>query len=342
MNKKALIGLSDQELSLVLANEPSFRIKQLYEFLYAKREKSALSILDCTVLSKQTREKLDAQFTLYSMTEDCKIKDRTGATKYRFKLTDGHFVESVILVDSTGRQTACLSSQVGCKMGCTFCSTAQLGFKRNLTAGEILEQFKWLESDSGNISNIVFMGMGEPLDNLDNVLKAVSILTDEKGFAMGHRRITLSTCGLASALKKLAEAKTGIRLAVSLNNAIDSQREVVMPITKRYSLEELKNALIKYQQETGGKRITLEYVMLKDENMSERHAQAISDFVRGLKAMVNLIPLNAGNSIAHKTPTEAMCAAFERSLKSKRINVTRRYSKGGDIAGACGQLAGKK
>lgn len=339
--KPALIGMNCQELATLLNGEPAFRSKQLYEFLYSHRSQLLSSIMECSVLSLNLRKKLYQEYRLFSTSMDCKIRDGQGVVKYRILLPEGDPIEAVVLVDGKGRRTACLSSQSGCRMGCTFCRTAKLGFGRNLTAGEILEQLKWIESDSGEISNIVFMGMGEPLDNIENVLKAVSIITDERGFGLGRRRITLSTCGIGDGIDLLGEASTGIRLALSLNNAINEEREEIMPITKRWSLIGLKASLLSYQQKCAGKRITLEYVMLEGQNMTKEHATAIAHFAKGLKVLINLIPLNGSPDLPFNVPSDKICQQFELWLSDMGLNVTRRYSKGGSIEGACGQLAGK-
>lgn len=337
----AITGLDRQGLALLMPGQPAFRAKQLFEYLYSHRESFPETLDDCTVLPAALRTTLSESLPLRSTRIDCKIADGEGAVKYRILLHDELPVEAVVLVDGKGRRTACLSSQAGCKMGCRFCRTASLGFSRNLSCGEILEQVKWIESDSGTISNIVFMGMGEPLDNFDNLMQAISILTDEKGFGIGRRRITVSTCGLADEILKLAEAQSGVRLAISLNSAIPGKRLEIMPIERRFSLDVLKKSLIEYQRQCAGKRITLEYVMLGGKNLSRAHAEALIRFTKGLKVLVNLIPLNGSEDIPYAVPSGKECSRFEQQLTAGGLNVTRRMSKGGDIEGACGQLAAK-
>ena len=266
---------------------------------------------------------------------------KDGSTKFLLKLFDGLSIEAVVLFDGKGRKTLCISTQVGCKMGCKFCRTASLGFSRNLTVGEILQQFMIAEAEVGRISNIVYMGMGEPLDNFEAMIQSLDILIDEKGFNLGKRKITISTCGLSDKILKLGHENSGVRLAISLNSAISANRLSIMPIEKKFNLDSLKESLLEYQKNCGGKRITLEYVMLDGENMSTADALAISEFANGLKVLINLIPLNGSPDIPYKVPSNKSCEQFERKISQFGLNVTRRYSKGSEISGACGQLAAK-
>ncbi len=333
----SLFGMNREALAQLMPTEPPFRSKQLFEYLYSRREERAPSLQDCSVLPRNLRNSFS--LPVYTTRLYKTVRDEEGVVKYRIVLHSGEPIEAVVLVDRAGRRTACLSSQAGCKMGCRFCTTASLGFSRNLSVGEILEQLKWIESDSGAVQNIVFMGMGEPLDNLESVIGAISILTDERGFGLGRRRITLSTCGLADKILQLSEARLGVRLAVSLNSALSPQRKALMPIEGRFPLNHLKESLVAYQKACGNKRITLEYVMMKETNLSLQHAKALIDFAKGLKVLVNLIPLNRGDEIPFEVPTEGECAFFEKQLTQAGLNVTRRKSKGRSIRGACGQLA---
>ncbi len=260
-----------------------------------------------------------------------------GTLKTRIRLKDGAAVEAVLLKDAAGRKTACISSQVGCPLACAFCKTGTLGFARNLSAGEIVEQALFLEKEGGPLSNIVFMGMGEPLLNIEAVKKAISILTASGGRALSARRITVSTAGVCAGIYELAESLPAVRLAVSLTTADPELRLKLMPIEKANPLSELKKALLFFCQKTG-KRITLEAAMLKGVNMEKRHAAQIASFCAHLSANVNLIPWNPVDGLPFKRPSAEEVRRFERFLASFGVNAVARYPRGTAVCGACGQL----
>ena len=263
-----------------------------------------------------------------------------GATKHVFQLIDGKQVEGVFM-PYEGRVTLCLSSQVGCAMGCTFCATGQMGILRNLTAAEIVGQVVAMLNHHGHPEglpvNLVFMGMGEPLHNLDHLMAAFALLTDPKGLAIPPRRITVSTSGLVSGIEKLARSKLRPRLALSLNATTDGYRSKIMPVNRVWNLEALAKALQAFPLERG-ERITLEYVLLKGVTDSLEDSRRLAAFARKFPCKINLIPFNAHEGAGFEEPTEARIHEFCKLLASKELTVSVRRSRGQDVAGACGQL----
>jgi 23S rRNA (adenine2503-C2)-methyltransferase len=293
-------------------------------------------------LPRDLRKKLDETFRLRSSSVSAELEDSDGTVKFQIRLKDGNRVEAVILRDGKERKTACLSVQAGCPSGCVFCKTARLGFKRNLSGQEIAEEFLHLAGRENNISHIVFMGMGEPFLNLEEVHKAVSFFCDTSGLAFSKRRITVSTCGIINGLRNFTEAGPDIRLALSLVTARQDLRARLMPITLSNPLPDLKEELILYQEKRR-RRITLEIVLLKGINTGNEDAAAIAAFAKGLDVVVNLIPWNPAADLlfennALKTPSPPETAAFASALTKLGLNVTRRLEKGRSISGACGQL----
>lgn len=290
-----------------------------------------------TSLSKKDRERLnyDALTTKVVSKEESE-----SAIKLAIELQDGLVIECVRLSDGKDRYTACLSSQVGCAMGCAFCKTGTMGLKRNLDAGEIIEQFVHLTQLGENISHIVFMGMGEPLNNFGPLMEAVTVLHNPEMFDISYRKITISTSGYVPGIIKLRELGFPIKLAVSLVTANDEKRSRLMRINNAYPLSQLKKALLSFQHHEN-KRITLEYCMLKDYNISKEDAEELKKFVAGLDALINLIPWNPIEGMRFKTPSDEEIREFTSNLKSLGINYSLRRSKGRDISGACGQLATK-
>lgn len=319
-----------QELELFLQGQPKFRAKQLFKALYG----GAKSFSEISTFSKELRDSFT--IPLFS-TKIIKELVQGSTCKFLIELHDGLKVECVLLQDKNDRKTACVSCQVGCGMGCTFCKTGTLGFTRNLEAGEIVEQVLHLSHKFGTIDNVVFMGMGEPTQNLDNVLKSITLLSDENALYMSKRRFTISTCGICSGIKDLADKMSEVRLAFSLVSADQELREKLMPTAKRNHLEDLKEALI-YYQERGGRRITLEVALFKDVNTGYEDAKLIANFARGLECMVNLIPWNKIDNLPFETPSENEIRNFENMLSDLNVNTERRFTRGDDIGAACGQL----
>jgi len=264
-------------------------------------------------------------------------------------VSDNVKIESVLLCDNKERQTACLSTQAGCPIRCVFCKTGSLGFSRNLNSGEIVQQFLFLrgiaESEGKTINNIVVMGMGEPLLNIDELRKAISVITDPKGINFSRRRITVSTCGIYKGIIDLCENGPYVRLALSLVTGDESIRQRLMPGIKNEPLNKIKEAIFKYQQKSG--RITLEIVMLGGINTDEKNANSIAEFADGLDVVINLIPWNPCQGLEFekqsiKEPSKQEILAFEKFLIEKNLKVTRRLSKGRGVSGACGQLGHKQ
>ncbi len=292
-------------------------------------------------ISKSFRETLKENFTFVLPSIQIVQKSTDGTRKFLLSLEDDNFIE-MVLIPNEKKNTLCVSSQVGCKRKCTFCATAKMGLIRNLTVSEILGQvFIAINSlKESRLTNIVFMGMGEPLDNLENVIKAIKILQHENCLNFSPRKITVSTCGVIPGIKILADSGLKIKLAVSLNSAIEKNRNSLMPVNRKYPLNELKNALLEFRRKTSF-RITFEYIMMKNFNMQREDVKAIKKFAGDISCKINLIPWNPVNSLSFTSPTEKDIEYFTSKLGSLSSVITLRNSRGQDIDAACGQLAGK-
>ncbi len=300
------------------------------------------------------RQSLAETGPVYSSSEDISETADDGTRKLRIILEDGNLIEAVLLKDGSDRYTACLSTQVGCAMGCRFCKTATMGFIRNLTAAEIIEQFYLLEhlaGGAGSIDSVVFMGMGEPFRNYDSLSKSIGILGNPEGRNMSPRRFTVSTSGVVDGIKRLRQDHPQVRLAVSLVTARHETRLALMPVEKSAPLPSLKQALIEYQAR-GGRRITLEYVLLKGINHTPEDLKSVRDFTRDLKCNINLIPWNPADGISPvelsdgrtaelAEPDEETVRNFASELEKSGLTVVLRYKKGRGVSAACGQLATK-
>ncbi|QQF52528.1 23S rRNA (adenine(2503)-C(2))-methyltransferase RlmN [Campylobacter fetus subsp. venerealis] len=343
-----LLDLSQDELANLLS--PKFRAKQIYEWVY---KRNARNFDEMTNISKDVREQLKSEFYLDPLICVRSETSKDGSIKYLFKLTDGKTIESVLLpmkeeissedgsVERHARYTICVSSQVGCKMGCSFCLTAKGGFVRNLSAGEIVAQILWIKREN-NIPyerrvNVVYMGMGEPLDNLANVSKAVSILKDNDGLAIGARRQTISTSGLASQIKKLGELDLGVLLAISLHAVTDELRAKLMPINKAYNIAAVMEAVRAFPIDMR-KRVMFEYLIMDKVNDNISDAKALVKLLHGIKAKVNLILFNPHEGSQYQRPSIENVDNFRTYLQSRGVTCTIRQSKGLDISAACGQL----
>jgi 23S rRNA (adenine2503-C2)-methyltransferase len=293
------------------------------------------------------RKELEARFALYTGSVSGALSGG-GTVKLQIALADGNKIEAVLLTDGEGRRTACISTQAGCAASCVFCKTGALGFKRNLKAGEIVEQLLLLaavEKDSSraspekSISNIVIMGMGEPLLNLEELRAALALIMRSDALGYSKRRVTVSTCGIADGIRDLADHGPDVKLALSLTTARSRLREELMPITRSNSLARLKESLL-YYQEKGGGRITLEAVLFAGLNTGEEDAAEMAAFARGLRTVVNLIPWNPVEGLGRplKRPGPQEVRQFARRLERRGLKVTERLEKGGEISGACGQL----
>lgn len=340
MNKILLIGLNLEQIEkLTLEMGASkFRAKQLYQWLYLK---SVNSIDEMTNLPTEFRELLKQKIKLSSITIKDKQISQDGTIKYLFELEDGNLTESVLMrFDNRANLTACISTQVGCQMGCTFCATGKLGFRRNLTSNEIIQQIHLIQSDTRlKVTNIVFMGQGEPLLNLENLLDSISIFN--KDFQVGARRMTVSTCGIIPQINKLADLDFQSTLAISLHSADPETRKKIMPIENKYPTENLIKTLINYTSKTG-RRVTIEYTLIKDLNDSVTDAKKLALLIAPLKCNVNLIVYNPNEFCEYEKPTKESIMKFKYILEASGKKVTIRLERGSDIDAACGQLSSKK
>ena len=337
MDKIFLAGLLPEEISSQLNLSPSFRAKQIFKWLSLGAE----SFEQMTNIPKDLRAALQEKAALRSSCVSQTLRDKDGTVKLQIKTHDGLLIETVLLIDIEGRKTACVSCQAGCAMACAFCQTGHLGFARNLTASEIVEQFLFLEKECGTLDNIVFMGMGEPTLNLESIRKAVSVLSHKDGRALGTKRITLSTCGITKGIYDLADNGPKIRLAVSLTTADPDLRTQLMPVTKTNPLPELKKA-IDYYAKKSGRRVTLEAALLGSKNTGEQSASRMIEFARGLDVNINLIPWNPIDALPFEEPAREECEAFAKRLEAAGLNVTLRRRRGAGVKGACGQLGSTK
>ncbi len=339
-----LVGMDDEELASLCEElgEPPYRGRQLFSWLY---DQGVSEFSQMTNIPKDFRVKLAETVHLEVLTLDQESKSADGTEKYVWRLRDGSRIESVRIpmryVNGAMRWSLCISTQVGCAMGCSFCLTAKMGFVRQLKVSEIVSQFlaaRRLLAEGERFHNIVFMGMGEPLDNFDATVKAVRILTHPQANCVSPRRLTVSTVGVVSRLKDFVSAAPGVGLAVSLHAANDATREKLVPVNRKWNLgalvDECRNLPIGERR-----RITFEYVMLRGVNDSTGDARALSRLLEGLKCKVNLIPWNPFSGVAFERPDDEGVEEFRRILLAAGLVATTRISKGSDILAACGQLA---
>ena len=325
---------------LLEVNEESFRAKQIIDWLWNKLE---FDVLKMSNLSLSLRDKISQTFIVEPMTLEKVVASSDGEThKFLWKLHDGLLVESV-LISAPFRQTVCVSSQVGCPARCAFCASGRKGLVRNLSAAEIVYQIlaiqKRLNIQNEKITNVVYMGMGEPFTNFQEVVTSIRFLTDELYFGFSRRRITVSTVGVVEGILALKDSNLGVNLAFSLHAPTQEKREKIIPFAKKYSLSDILHALDAYRRETG-RDITYEYVLIGGFNDSEEDANILSDLLCGKQGCcVNLIPFNPVFGVNFTTPSRAIVERFRDVLEEKGIAVTCRYKKGDDIAAACGQLA---
>ncbi len=340
----ALTGQSPESLAIWLkaANQPTFRAQQILEWIWKKKVSSydAMSNLPAAL-----RTKLAESFRLSSLEHSNTQGSADTTRKFLFRLHDGRYIESVLIPanpalygEKSDRRTLCVSSQVGCAYGCKFCASGLAGFTRNLDASEIAGQVLAAEQLSGErVDSLVFMGMGEPLANLDNLLEAISLITGQQTLHLGARHLTISTSGLVPQIQKLAEHPQQIRLAISLHGATDEVREQIMPINKKWPVAELFAAL-DYWNAQKTQKLTLEYILIQDVNDSLEQAAILARHARRLGAKVNLIPYNRVDGLEWKRPPNNHCRAFQEVLKSGGVTANLRLEKGHDIDAACGQL----
>ena len=337
----SLIGMTKAELEafVVSMGEPRFRAEQLHNWIYVKNVRDFDAMLN---LKKEFREKLKQNTQVGCLKIAEKQVSSDGTTKYLFRLADGKVVESVLMYfEGRGSYAVCLSTQVGCAVNCSFCATGKLGFRRNLTVAEIVEQYVYVQADSGKeVRNIVMMGQGEPLLNYDNTLAAIKILN--KSAEVGMRHITISTSGIVPKINQLAAENLQLTLAISLHAPNNKTREEIMPLNKKYPLEELMPALRNYVDSTN-RRLTIEYILIQDVNDTAEQAHELGKLLKGLKCNVNLIPYNPiGDDYGYERPSKKRTETFSDIVTSYGKKVTVRLERGVDIAAACGQLANKK
>lgn len=342
MTKINLNGLSQPELIdwLETKGEKPYRAQQLMQWIYGK---GVSNFVEMTNISKSFRDHLTEQAYVAELKLVVRQDSRDGTHKYLFELEDGNRIESVFM-PTERRTTLCLSSQVGCGMGCTFCATAKMGLIRNLQVWEIVEQARYILKDQNMLNkkekiNVVMMGMGEPLANYQNLIPALKLMSDDFGLQIGQKRITVSTVGLAPKIYQLADEGLKVGLAISLNSTSDEVRSKIIPINRKYSIEELKKAA-RYYVETVGRRVTFEYVLLAGENDSLDDAKRLINLVHGIPCKINLIRFNGHGKSDYQRPLENSIHQFREYLLPRTYAVTLRDSRGEDIAAACGQLQG--
>ncbi len=342
MEKINLLDLNKQELTefLVAEGMKKFYGKEVFIWLH---KKFVRNIQEMTNLSLQNREILEEKtYIPYLNLLKHQVSKIDKTEKFLFQLEDGNTIETVLLRHRDQRNTLCISSQVGCPVKCTFCATGQDGFVRNLRVSEILNQVYTIErrlnKRGEKLTNLVFMGMGEPLINIDALLKSLEILSSEEGICISKRKITISTSGIVPAIEKILMEKVPVELAVSLHSAINEKRDQIIPINKAYPLEDLAAVLAEYQRQTK-RRLTFEYILIKDFNVSEGDANALADFAHQFDHVINLIPCNPVSDTGLERPSEKKIERFYEYLKNvRKVNVSLRQEKGTDIDGACGQL----
>ena len=336
MEKTDILSLELPELEALLEaqGEKKFRAKQVYRWLHVKK---IFDFDKMTDLSVQLRAHLKEYFCINGLFVQKRLESSIDNTvKYLYRLSDGNYVETVLMEYNYGH-SICVSTQVGCKMGCRFCASAIAGFVRSLEPSEILMQIYETEKNSGvKVSGVVLMGIGEPLDNYDNVVKFLRILSDGNGNDFSLRHVSLSTCGLVPRIYDLAELKLQLTLCISLHAADDESRSEIMPVNRAYNIQELLKACRHYIDRTG-RRITFEYAVISGVNSSDRDADRLSDLLRGINCHVNLIPVNRVKERDYHTASSAV-ADFAKRLGKRGINATVRRTLGSDIEAACGQL----
>ncbi len=340
MKREDIKNYTLKELREILAgmDESAYRARQIFSWIY---KKNMASFAEMANLPKPLVKKLDNTYNIDTLHLSKRLVSKDRTEKFLFKLHDGNYIEAV-LIYAKGRETLCVSSQVGCKYACSFCASGRMGFTRNLSTSEIVGQVIYPRLRlKHNITNYVFMGMGEPLDNYENVSKAILIMNDKYGLDIGARRITLSTCGLVPGIERLAGLGLQINLSISLHAAYNQLRDKLVPINKRYPIEALIDVCELYLKKTG-RVITLEYVLIKDKNISLEDAKGLAKIAGRLKAKVNLIAYSGVPGLDHDPPEKEDIAAFVNNVKKNGVSVTLRLSKGQDIQAACGQLAGSK
>ena len=336
MAKTDIKSMNEAELEALLAEmgQPRFRAAQLFKWL----QQGAEDFDEMTNLPKDLRDKLRESCYIAGVSIERRLVSQLdGTVKYLYKLFDGELIESVLMKYEHG-YTVCISTQVGCRMGCSFCASGLCGLKRNLTASEMLSQIMMAAKDNGiRVSNVVMMGMGEPLDNFDNSMKFLELVSNEKGLGIGYRHISLSTSGVVSGIEKLKEYNLPITLSISLHAPNDQIRSSMMKVNKRWNIDQLLKACRDYQKVTT-RRISFEYALIDGVNDSEKCADELAARLKGIMCHVNLIPANPVKENTFKKPDKNKIQKFRQMLESKGLNATVRRTLGADIEASCGQL----
>jgi len=331
------IKRKDLEDYFVSNGDKKFKALQVFEWLY---EKKVTKFSEMTNIKKEIQERLNNDFS-FNKIEIVKKQEDKLTKKYLFKLEDDNYIEAVLMIHDYGN-SVCVSSEVGCNMGCAFCESGRLKKVRNLNSYEMVQQILLIEADiKDRVSSVVIMGIGEPLDNYDNVLDFIKIINDAKGLAIGARHITLSTCGIIPKIKELEKEELQINLAISLHAPNNQLRNKIMPVNKAYSLDKLIPTIKDYTIKTN-RRVTIEYVMLKGVNDNEAQAYELASLLKGINVYVNLIPYNETSHIDFKRSTQDSIVKFYDILKKQGLTVTTRKEFGGKIDAACGQLRSKE
>ena len=329
--------LNELKQELINIGEKPFRAEQIFKWLYVEK---VHSFDEMTNLSLELREKLKRNYDMCNYTVVRKLESKDGTKKYLFGLSDGNAIESVLMQYHFGK-TVCVSSQIGCKMGCKFCASTGIAFVRSLTSGEIVEQIIAIEQDIGEkISNVVFMGIGEPFDNYDNVMNAIKILNNQKGLNIGARHISVSTSGIVPKIYQFADENVQCTLSISLHSANNETRSSMMPVNNAYNIQELIKACKYYINKTN-KRISFEYALAKDNNDNQKAADELVDLLHGMLCHVNLIPINKIENGKYIKSSNENIIKFRDYLNSRGITATIRRELGSDIDAACGQLRRK-
>lgn len=336
-----IFDLSREDLTewITAHNEPTYRGDQLWHWIYQELETDPHRV---TTLPKALRSELERGFTFASLEEVVHLQAQDGTEKVLFRLPDGQTIESVLMRYQDSRRTACISSQAGCALGCVFCATGQMGFRRHLSAGEIIEQVLYfarkLRANDDRLTNVVMMGMGEPFHNYEATLEALGRLNDDEGFNFGARRFTISTVGLVPAIERFADEGHQYNLAVSLHTTDDERRSELMPVNRRFPIPRLIEAC-RYYVKKSNRRITFEWALVRDENDSLEEANRLAELLEGLLCHVNLIPLNPTQGYSGQASTHDRAEAFRQTLVSRGVPATIRVRRGLDINAGCGQLA---
>ena len=337
MNRTDIKSMTLQELKqdMVQIGEKEYRAKQIYEWIHKKQVDSFQAMSN---LSKECRERLERKYEFVSLNPlEIMTSQIDGTQKFLFELSDGNIIESVWMQYKHGN-SVCISSQVGCRMGCRFCASTIDGMIRSLKPSEMLDQIYAITRLTGErVSNVVVMGSGEPLDNYDALIRFIELLTNEDGLHISQRNLTVSTCGLVPKIRELADLKLQITLAISLHASTNQKRQELMPIARKYSLDELMDACRYYYQQTG-RRMTFEYSLVGNVNDSIEDAKGLATLLNGILAHVNLIPVNPIKERNFSQSDRSVIIAFQNKLEKMKINVTIRREMGRDIDGACGQL----